>query len=241
MFGRQVSPLVVGAGALLLGGIVYTQMSPSDDAITGKSTTTKSSSASKTTTTDSLFEPIDYTAKYASLEVPVRDSFKPLISKGIGGGGEKGFGLPGDKGTWIYSGMVQLNGDTQGLMENRTEGDSSYVTQGEHWRDVTVQTIQPDYIVLSGADGPITLKAGDDGQNKAITAGDLTADGSAGNTPLTVPGSLTGPIGQGQTAMTTTTDPNGAVADVQLQPDQNGQRQGWRGRRRAQRGGDQGN
>jgi hypothetical protein len=136
----------------------------------------------------------DLKAKFTVLNDPARDAFKPLVAR-------KAVGtelatspdavpsvLTGGDPNWVYTGMAEIDGVPQGLLENRSTGEGVFVKHSESWKQARVTQITPTSIVLVGSNGkPYTMRLVD----SEITDAQMMAGG--GFTP--VQPRLQGPIG----------------------------------------------
>ena len=135
-----------------VGGIVFFMTGSNGDSSTTKANTTSPKSASATT--DGYLKE-DHDARFASLKIEPRDAFEPLISKAttakidpftisdkLTGGGD-----------WMYTGMVQVNGQSEALLEEQKTGESDYVALGQHWKKARIKRISDSDLELVGDDG----------------------------------------------------------------------------------------
>lgn len=229
IFGAQLPPAAI-VGLAVVAGIALYMALPQDQATTG--TATKRPATTKKAATDQYTKE-DYSARFAVSSEPVRNTFRPLVVRASSGDranaqnpGQVPNAVTGGDGSWVYSGMVTLNGVKEGLLENRKNGDSEYVHVGDHWKNGRIMVIEPGRLQVTGPDGTnYTLIASLDGEQTKTA--DVPTNGG-GNAPVTVPPGLTGPIGQGQAANA------GEPQNLGLQPAPNDNRQGRRGRRRWQ-------
>lgn len=144
--------------AVFVAGAAWTMMSGSPDAAkktTKKTITPHSASAGTTVYTDA-----DYKATYASYDGPLKNAFKPLIARRNTGGDfgtGKENGVPaymaGGSGDWIYTGTAVVDGVPTALIENTATGDGVYLNVGEHWKELAVEHIESDSIVIRSSDG----------------------------------------------------------------------------------------
>jgi hypothetical protein len=184
--------------SLLAIGVLYaTQPSASSST---KAKTTVASSTPKTDTSTTELIPADYKVHFASLTTKPKDVFTPLVSKATAAGadGDVGgipAGLAGG-GDWQYTGMVQVNGAAQALLENTKTGDINYVGLGQQWKKAKVRRISDSAIELVSDSGKVTTVKMSDGP-KETTPNPNTV---AANTDATQQGQLTGPIGAGGVA-----------------------------------------
>lgn len=104
----------------------------------------------------------DLNAHFAVLDATSKDSFKPLVARANGQTGsasDKANGIPGylagGDGNWIFSGTATVNDVPEALIENATSGDGVFLEQGQHWKDLVVEQITTDTLVLKSGDGEI--------------------------------------------------------------------------------------
>jgi hypothetical protein len=198
LFGKKVSPVVMIAGAavLCLGVVKMTE----PDTTPAKKTKAKAKAGS-TTQKASQYVEEDYTARFVTTTEPVRNTFRPLVTRQIAGGastvtpGLISTIFTGGEGNWMYTGMVTVDGVPQALLENRTTGDADFVSRGQRWKNATIGTITSESLTLLGEGGlSFTVKMGD--------AGEPLGSGSVGASvgPVTVPG-LAGTIGSGDVTL----------------------------------------
>jgi hypothetical protein len=213
LFGRDFPPVMLGAMGLLtivafsqvLGGGAETS-----------ATKKRPKTQSKKLSADSDYLETDYRFQIAPLgdSVQAKDAFKPLVSKGTA---DKAGTQSID--SFSYSGMAQLNGVANGLLENSTTGQGDFVQEGQTWHDHTVVKVTGDSIVMRNSNGDVlTLLAGVSASKAGPTAAAGTAPVPQSGNPIMV-----GPIGS---------------SDISIQADANaGGNQNQGGRRRGRRGG----
>jgi hypothetical protein len=220
LFGREIPPVVLGGVGLVAAYVVYGALFPSDDTaptIRGPKPPVKKSSGA------SDYLPTDYTFKIAPLAdtTPTKDAFRPLVVKSS----------VGDKNgiqsidNYTYSGMAQLNGVSNGLLENSQTGQGDFVQPGQHWHDQwLVIKITPEEMDLrsDATEATTVLLAGAAAAKSAASAGPTTVAAGGSSNPVMV-----GPIGASDISVQ-------ADATAQ-QPQQNNNRR--RGRGRGGRGG----
>jgi hypothetical protein len=195
IFGREISVIWIAAGAAAATFLGYQAAFPPIDTSGIASAPRKKSTASTKKKAD-IFVDNDYKVRYAMATEPIRDSFKPLITREAGSTGPSvQGGIPaayaaGD-GNWVYSGMATVNGVPQALLENRSNQDSEFVTRGERWKSATIGAISADSITLNGPGGmTLTLAAG--GPTEPSPEENVSTPQPV--TPTPVPG-MTGQIG----------------------------------------------
>lgn len=186
--------IVFGSVALL---VVYFVYSGGDDTPTTTKKPTTSKSKNSMGGTD--FIPADYTIQFTDLKAAPKDSFLPLVSKASAGGSSDPGGLPtyltNGESDWEYTGVVQVNGSDQALLENSKSLDSVYLSVGQHWKRGKVRRISDSNVQLEGDNGKLfTVKMSEgETKNDNVTVAPA-ADGSA---PAAVqPPAMAGTIGQ---------------------------------------------
>ena len=135
--------------------------SPPKDA--GKSSLDEATSAprtpsSKKSTKETVFTVDDQKASYARLNEPVRNSFKPLVIKQMGSGGQLlANQVPpfyaGGSASWFYTGTAILNEVPMALVEDTSNGQGEYLQVAQTAKQARVVKITPSSLVLAGPDG----------------------------------------------------------------------------------------
>lgn len=255
---KKTSP-VVWVGVLAAAAAAYILTAPSDAPAPSTSSKKRPKANSKT---DGLYTPEDSLAKFASVTTPVADVFNPLVKKpilaikpppqpvdptGAGGGGIDSR-LTGGEASWFYTGLVELDGQRQALLENTKTGETMYVSAGEGWKAARIRTVDVSAVVMVGPDGtavriPITQYGVAPGTNPA--AATTVASAAPSTQPLNVPSGITGQIGGGAgirpiPGMATMTLPDGSTVQVPYDPNNPNGNQGGR-RRGGRRNQNQGN
>lgn len=163
-----------------------------------------------------LFTEEDRTAKFTPLGQTTRNGFRPLvIREGAGGSldASRSDGVPaafaGGDPNWRYTGMAEVNGVKQALLENASNGDAVFLRVGESWKQTMLRAIASDSIELVGPNGTV----------RTITLGvaEEAAPATPGTAPLAVnpPANLRGAIGGGVAGVNPgalSVDPIGAAA-----------------------------
>lgn len=185
----------VGLGVVVLAAVVYL-MQPAD---AGSKTSAK---VAKRATTNSrtvdAFTQEDRTAKFARLNEPVRNAFKPLVVGRNGRAGVSGETGPtnavpsefaGGESGWVYTGTAIIDDVPTALLENPGSGEGVFLKQGERWKQCRVQRIGPDTVTLTGANGGVrTLQL-----YFEPAVQDLPPGQPGGNQPMQPP--MLGPMG----------------------------------------------
>lgn len=213
-------PLLLGGGAAVLLLVVMT--GPKD----APAATTSSTRAKKRTSAKDVgqYTTADRTAKFPPLTLAAYDVFKPAVKKAVPtppplAGGESPGGIPasmtGGDANWYYTGLVELNGSREALLENSTSGETQYVRAGGGFKAARVSTVDISAVTLVGPDGTVArvpLQQYGEAPGKASALTPLPAVAAAGQ-PLNVPGAaLAGTIGGNGLSVR----PTGGTATVQL-------------------------
>jgi hypothetical protein len=251
---KKTSP-VVWVALVAAAGAAYILTAPSD-APAPSSSTKRTKKAS--TKDDGLYTEADKLAKFASVTTPVADVFNPLVKKPVvakipppnpGDGTPVGIDprLTGGETNWYYTGLVELDGQREALLENTKTGETMYVSAGEGWKAARVRTVDVSAVVMVGPDGtavriPITQYGVAPGTNPVAA---VAASGAPSTQPLNVPSGLTGQIGGGAIrpipGMATMTLPDGRTVQVPYDPNNPNGNQGGGRRRGGRRNQNQGN
>jgi hypothetical protein len=135
----------------------------------------------------------------------LRDVFLP-VNIGVDGDKTKSnklekipAGLAGD-GNWIFTGIAQVNGLTEALLENSTKHEYGFVHEGQAWKRCHVGQITSDKVSLLGAEGveTVVFRFNPLDQNKGQTASEEAAKPNpdqADVAPVQPHPNLRGPIG----------------------------------------------
>lgn len=216
--------LFIAAGV----GLVLFVYSGGDDT----PTTTKKPPLAKpsSSSTDSDYIPADYKVTYPPMKDTPKDVFVPLVTKATVGGAAGPNGLPayvtGGDANWQYTGMVQINGADQALLEEQKTGDSVYLTVGQHWKRGKIKRISDSDVQLEGDNGKLFTVKMSEGESKRDNI--KVAENSNPNSPVDVATpALTGPIGSTNVDL-------GSLPAVQIAPN-GGNGGGFRGRGRGGR------
>ena len=215
LFGREIPPVVLGGVGLVAAYVVYGALFPSDDAPT---TVRRPKPPVKKSGGESDYLLTDYTFKIDPLPdtTATKDAFRPLVIKSS----------VGDKNgiqsidNYTYSGMAQLNGVSNGLLENSQTGQGDFVQPGQHWHDQwLVIKVTPEEMDLRSdvTEATTVLLAGAAATKATSTAGPATVAAGGSSNPVMV-----GPIGASDISVQ-------ADASAQ-QPQQNNNRRRGRGR-----------
>lgn len=210
-------------GGLLLVGLVLL-FTNGDDAPKGKPLVKKAVVPANKKKDDYL--PIDYKAHFASLVVPKQSAFSPRIKR-TNLISEVPNAINTEDGAWQYGGMAAIDGNTSGLLQNQSRGDSVFVHIGESWHSYVVTDLSPE---------AITFRA-EDGSHKTIQVpSEKIKEEPVAAMVEPVRPSITGPIGGPPRAIA---DNSAATADIPVEMAQtNDQNLGGGGRRRRRGGGE---
>jgi len=188
----------ISIGLLVVGGIAYFALgsdSPAPAKKTAATTTGGSSSSSSSSDMNSMLTAADYKASFNPLKAQPKDAFMPVVSKDNPGAAAADTGgiptnLTGGE-QWNYTGMVQVDGKPEALLESPKTSDSVYVTVGEKWKKAKIKRISDSDIEL----------VSDDGDTVAVKVGEISSksdkaesDGTASLQPAS-PAALSGAIG----------------------------------------------
>ena len=149
--------------------------------------------------------PEDDNAKFSAIGASIKNSFVPLVTKGMGSKLETG-GIPNSftngEGSWTYTGNMTVDGVPNALLENSVSGDGVFLRPGQHWKTLRLIAVKDDSIELEGPSG----------ERKTVYFADksLNVTSSSGNNlsplpPAAIQGNLpTGPAqpGTGRPART---------------------------------------
>lgn len=142
------------------------------------------------------FTDADYTTTFAEPVLVSRDGFKPLVARksnvlaqALAAAGGVPADLAGGDPNWVCTGVSEVDGQRQALLENKNTSDGNFVKQGEKWKTSVVSQVLEDGVVL----------VGNDGQPKTIHIQQDTIQTTASDTVDTSPvhPSLSGVIGNG--------------------------------------------
>ncbi|HVL39336.1 MAG TPA: hypothetical protein VM328_08105 [Fimbriimonadaceae bacterium] len=108
------------------------------------------------------FTEADYRDPFPPVNERARNAFMPLVRRSepsvVGitppEGNAISEGITGEAG-WIYTGMAEVNGVKQGLVENTVTGEGEFIKPGQRWKKGTVLTVTPDRLTLMGNDGVV--------------------------------------------------------------------------------------
>ena len=250
---KKTSP-VVWVAVVAAAGAAYVLTTPADPPTVASTTRKRTKSKSKE---DAQYNEMDRTAKFAPVVTPVADVFNPLVKKPVvivakippsidrpaTNPGEIIGSLSGGEASWYYTGLVELDGQRQALLENTKTGETMYVSAGEGWKAARVRSVDVSAVVMVGPDGTsISIPISQYGVAPGGSPGSATTVASAAppsTQPLNVPSGITGQIGAGAgirpvpgTAMMTL--PDGSTVQVPYDPNNPNGNQGG-GRRRGRR------
>ena len=165
------------------------------------------------------FTDADYKTTFAEPVLVSRDGFKPLVARksnvlaqALAAAGGVPAELAGGDPNWVCTGVSEVDGQRQALLENKNTGDGSFVKQGDKWKTSVVSQVLEDGLVLVGNDGePKTIHIQQDTtQSETDNGGDV----------LPVRPQLNGVIGNGAAQPNVN---NGQVVPALPTPDPNSQ------------------
>lgn len=145
--------------------------------------------------TSGPFTPDDYKASFPGFVAVSRNSFKPLVVRknttlisALAAAGGVPTDFTGGDGNWVCTGVAEVDGVRQALLENRSSGEGVFLRQGDRWKKTVVSQVMEDAVVLVGPGGqPRTIH--------------VQQDEAVEETPtevVPVQPKLSGPIGGGQ-------------------------------------------
>jgi hypothetical protein len=182
-----------GIAAIAIAAFILT----SDEEPATKAATSRPKAKAPARAQATIFTEEDYSVRFVALNSEVKNSFKPLVvrapSASFSGPAFDDRQVPADiagEGTWVYTGMAEVDGVPMALVENRTNGDTRFLQQGERWSSASVYRITPESLVLLHRGELFTIKM--QGLEEPVA--------NPGFAPMQVPpGSLPGgQIGRGQ-------------------------------------------
>ena len=176
----KIKPLyaILGVTVLVAGYILAT---PPDTAPKRKVNNSFTGGTSRKKA-DDLYLPEDYTAKFAPVNTPIKNAFKPLIVRNTSTLGSLNGeikpllpdGIPSDfaggESGWVYTGNAVVNGVPNALLENTSSGEAFFITPGETWKSSVLVKSTPTVVVLRGPAGierSISINDGTKGSDKA--------------------------------------------------------------------------
>ena len=163
----KISRPVLYGGIAVLG--IAAWMLTGEDAAR-KSSTTKPKPAASTKIKGIVYLKEDYENRYARLNHPTPNAFKPIVARVSGGAELLGpnqipADMAGGDPNWVFNGMASVDGIAMGLVENGSTGDGEFVKIHQKWKRATVLRITPDTLVLESERGvvrTVRIKTEDD-------------------------------------------------------------------------------
>ncbi|MFY9233864.1 MAG: hypothetical protein WAO58_05310 [Fimbriimonadaceae bacterium] len=186
---------------LLLGTLVLAYILVSGDSAPSSASRVKPKAKKKASAQGVTWSEEDYEVnkdgqRFKLVNEPLRNAFKPLVTRrqnnlSTGPGGIL-LGIAGTPG-WVYTGMAEVDGIPQALLENSITQDGVFLKQGEKWNGAVVHQIKPDELVFMDKTGVL--------QRVALDVNETTPGVSSpgGFQPVNPP--LRGVIGQGGIAV----------------------------------------
>lgn len=162
-FWAKASPITKLMIGVFIIGLVYVFMGGDESP---KRTTKKVPVKRSASSSVDQYTEADRTAKFAIYSQSARDTFKPLIARanprGEGGvGSTKENAIPaylaGGDANWTYTGTAEVNGVPSALFENSTTADGVFLKQGEHWKDLVIELISQDSVVVKSSGGDTVI------------------------------------------------------------------------------------
>lgn len=141
----------------------------------------RSSSSSKSA--GSIFVAEDYNTKFANLNLPVKNAFRPLVVPAAPGSAGISALAPNEipkdfadgKDVWTYTGTAIVDGVPMALVENAATGEGEFLKVGQRWKKAVVRKITPITLVMEGPNGRVRtmdlLKEVGDGEDETTLAG----------------------------------------------------------------------
>jgi len=213
---KKSNIIPLAGGLLLIGGIAFAVTGGGDTPTKPAAAAAAAKSTKANADTTGMLVDADYTASFKSLKITPKDAFLPLVSKGAGETPQNSGGLPlsmtgGQE--WDYTGMVQVDGTPEGLLENPKSGESNYVTVGERWKKAKIKRVSDSDIELVGDDGNVAV----------VKMGEIASKEEKAPSEQLAPASIAG-TGDGNLT--------GAIGSVDISPLPGVQGQGFNGGRR---------
>ena len=149
---RPVLYLAIGATAIAAYLIATPQDTPARRA--------RPKAAPKVQITSSQFLDEDYKASFSDGVAVARNSFKPLVTRrnaslvsalAMAGGVPPDFA--GGEGSWVCTGVTEIDGVKQALLENRATSEGVFLRQGDKWKRAVVSQVLDNGVVLVGPGG----------------------------------------------------------------------------------------
>lgn len=106
-----------------------------------------------------LFQPEDYTAKFASIDTATTNAFRPLLSKKDAENQKPAppnfipASFAGGDANWVYTGNMTVDGVPNALLENTKSNEGVFLRPGEKWKTMQLKEVRSDSIVLEGPNG----------------------------------------------------------------------------------------
>lgn len=117
--------------------------------------------ASSSTTKLELYKDIDYSAKFAAMNTPLKNAFVPLVvredSRQVIPTADNGIppAFANGEQKWSYTGYAEVDGRSTALLENSGSGEGAFVQGGESWKTSRVISVTNQTIVLQGPSGVV--------------------------------------------------------------------------------------
>ena len=181
-FSNPVKLLMAVAGL----AIVYMTLGGEGESVTKATKKAKLASASKVKMPDGISKE-DFDAKFDALQEEPKNAFTPLVvsTRTARQSAEPGSvnGIPSDwtagEAGWTFTGVVESDGQRQVLLENKSTGEGVFLNRGEHWKQLTVESIGESFVIITGPTGASRTLRLDDGETQVGTM-----SGNNGNQPM---------------------------------------------------------
>jgi hypothetical protein len=140
---------------------------------------------------------------FPRLQIAPRDIFLPALLDSpdgvnpIKGSDQIPAEVAGGDSNWVYTGLAEIDGNRQALLENETSHQSGFVHAGDTWKKSRVVSISPDSIAFISPEGFEHTVLRYIATDKAAPGPTAKSAGEPGPMPL-MPGppGMNGPIGQ---------------------------------------------
>ena len=188
----KISKPVLYLAIVAAGAAIYVVTSPNSP----EAHTATPKTLHKNGPTNGLYTDADMKAKFPEPVLVSRDAFKPGVARKsnalatmlAAAGGVPADLADGDP-NWVCTGVSEVDGVRQALLENKVTNDGDFVKQGDKWKSAVISQVLDDGLVMVGNDSePKTINIQQDTtQSTESDTGDVTQ----------LKPSLTGVIGSG--------------------------------------------
>ncbi|MCE9559966.1 MAG: hypothetical protein K8R88_13585 [Armatimonadetes bacterium] len=181
-FSNPVKLLMAIAGL----AVIYMLLNGESDAVAKTAKKPKLTSASKLKMPEGISKE-DYDATFDALQEEPKNAFTPLVvsTRGARQSSEPASlnAIPSDwtagEAGWTFTGVVETDGRRQALLENKSSGNGVFLNIGEHWKQLTVESIGESFMIITGPTGVTRTIRLDDGETQVGTM-----SGNNGNQPM---------------------------------------------------------